>query len=307
MPQAQKVKSPDQAFQPQTGIPELPPQYTESLVAFYDILGFSAFVRAHPDAKDIHRLFQQIKRVASFSRESTEVFGQRFIHFSDTVIRTTPFIRADGLRNRFGILFHELLAAVHFQLDLVSREQVFLRGAITHGLIFHGETEVYGPGVIRAYELEKDVAVFPRIIIDPILLTLFERAQVLRSEDNDFAEEQEYCFSLLKCGDDGIWFVDYLSAAERELDEQEYYPVFLANHKRMILRDRDESIGLERRNHKYTWLTTYHNATVNGISKDYLDAMGADRKVLLIGSEEFPLCYLPPPQENTGGQLEEED
>ena len=267
------------------------PEYADCLVAFYDILGFSDFVRSHPDADDVHKLFAYITDVASVSEESTEVFGQRFIHFSDTVIHTTPFTRSDGKDNRFGMLFYELQHAVHFQMELIWKELVWLRGSITYGQAFHGPSEVYGPAIIRAYELERDVAIFPRVVIDPQLLTLFEQSSNLHSGDHDLITEREYCFNFLRCGDDGIWFIDYLRAAKQEVEKPEDYPIYLTRHKSMILRRLSKQTSLQRLTQKYTWLTHYHNRTVRCISDEDCVALGITKDDLLISSTEAALYY----------------
>jgi hypothetical protein len=218
------------------------PAYSEHLVAFYDILGFSEFVQSHPGANEVDRLFARITDVASIPELSTTLVGQRYTHFSDTIIRTTPFRSPKGTDNRFGILFHELNSTVHFQMELIWSEMVWIRGAITFGEAFHDDRAIYGPAVIRAYELEKDVAVFPRVIVDPLLLAFFETSSRLHGDQHDPNTERDYVLDHIKCGDDGVWFVDYLRAARVEADYSEQYPEFLARHKRMILRTHTASI-----------------------------------------------------------------
>jgi hypothetical protein len=46
-----------------------------------------------------------------------------------------------------------------------------IRGAVTSGKLFHeGSIIIFGPALVRAYELERHMAVYPRIIIDPRLI-----------------------------------------------------------------------------------------------------------------------------------------
>jgi hypothetical protein len=262
-------------------------EYRECLVGFYDVLGFSEFVAEHPDASDVHELFARITDLSKIS--SYEAFGRQSIHFSDVVIRTAPLRDEQGDPNQFGVLFHELIDVVHFQMELIWRESVWLRGSITCGPVYHKGTEVYGPAVVRGYELERDVAVFPRVIIDPDVVALFRTSRALHSFHNDPASEEEHCLNLLRRAGDGFWFVDYLTAADAEADEPSMYPEYLRKHKCMILRKLATDTVVSRRTHKYLWLATYHNEIVGALRDDYLAQFGTSREALQITSEDAPL------------------
>ena len=43
---------------------------------------------------------------------------------------------------------------------------VLLRGSIVCGKVIHTEKKLFGPAFIKAYEMERTRAIFPRIIID---------------------------------------------------------------------------------------------------------------------------------------------
>jgi hypothetical protein len=64
-----------------------------------------------------------------------------------------------------GLLCWELLDLVHAQPELV-REAVLLRSGLTIGNVFVDNAITFGPALIRAFELENDVAVSPRVIVD---------------------------------------------------------------------------------------------------------------------------------------------
>lgn len=67
--------------------------------------------------------------------------------------------------------------------------------------------QIYGPALIRAYELEKDCAIYPRVIVDPDLLAQFPTNLLLRSEINPLEMETEYIASLIRRGEDHFWLV----------------------------------------------------------------------------------------------------
>jgi len=53
-------------------------------------------------------------------------------------------------------------------LDLL-RQGVLTRGGITKGLLYHSSNIAFGPALIEAYRLESEVAVYPRVVLDPTL------------------------------------------------------------------------------------------------------------------------------------------
>ncbi len=269
-------------------------EYTKTLVGFYDILGFSEFVRQHADAEAVYSLFSKIRSNFSFNKDATTSFDQRFTHFSDTIVRTTPFFRANGAKNNFGMLFHEILDAASFQAEMIWRELAWVRGSITFGDVYHDHASVFGPAIIQAYKLEQEVAVFPRVIIDPRLLAEFEKNPAVRSWHNRLEHEREHCYELLRRGDDGIWFVDYLRIAQSEADHPEFYPELLVKHKRRILFALKQEKKISRIVQKYTWLAHYHNTVVSGLRPEVLKKNGYKMADLTITAAEAPLYFQVP-------------
>jgi len=44
------------------------------------------------------------------------------------------------------------------------------RGGVAIGDIYHDDEAVFGPGLVRAYDIESNVAKFPRIVVDQEVL-----------------------------------------------------------------------------------------------------------------------------------------
>jgi hypothetical protein len=76
----------------------------------------------------------------------------------------------------------------------------FFRGAVTSGKIIHNNNFVFGPGFIKAYNLESTKAIYPRIIIDDTVI-------------DNFLENVK-CTPLIKKDDDGLYYIDTFSGMD---------------------------------------------------------------------------------------------
>jgi hypothetical protein len=119
---------------------------------------------------------------------------------------------------------------------------------------------IYGPGLVRAYELEQKAS-SPRIIVDPKAFLHLQSNPALRA--HDYPYEKKAVMNLLRKDNDGYWFVDYLRSVETEMDYPETdYPKFIRKHADLIAEGLVKH-RLEREVFKkFKWLQNYHNSTV---------------------------------------------
>lgn len=175
---------------------------------------------------------------------------------------------------------------------------MFLRGGITFGQVYWDDTTVFGPGIVDAYQTESNFAVFPRIVVGPTVLHAILKGQILPYHDLD--EELAYLRTMISQAEDGVWFIDYLRDAHREMDEPDMYSDLLERHKRGILtaQQLDDTGRLSSLAMKVSWLARYHNNTIGTISDSYLSEMGYARDSLSISVDEVStLIDLPAPIE----------
>lgn len=80
--------------------------------------------------------------------------------------------------------------------------------------------ELYGPAVARAYELESNVAQYPRVVVGDHAVGYFQ-AQAQRNENDFFAQYErqlgQLCLDLIVKDADGSWILHYLGPVFREL------------------------------------------------------------------------------------------
>lgn len=166
------------------------------VVAYLDILGVTARIKQPNDdmlsMNKLHNLY-------TFSMELTQAIAIegnkdiKFKIFSDNIIiakKTT----AETLRDD---IYCVLSCVGHFQ-ELAASDSVgwLLRGGITIGSLFIDDVMVWGKALLRAYELEDKIAIYPRVIIDD---------NVIKN-----ISEDDKSYGFIRYDNDGFAFLNYL-------------------------------------------------------------------------------------------------
>ncbi len=169
--------------------------------------------------------------------------------FSDNILFFAPYENETDMHN----LYMNLLYGLSEFLVQYTKEDIFFRGAITKGNLYYDDTLhfIFGSGLVKAYELESEMAIYPRVIIDdnlnpsPILVGL--------------AQDKEQ-----------KWYFDYLSLGYNLIcdcrKDGEYFEYFLA-----CLKEQGDAISNALKKYhdneriliKYQWLADYHNNFCN--------------------------------------------
>jgi hypothetical protein len=254
--------------------------YKQALVTYIDVLAFREFVKASEKAPsriaEIDRILLVLKTQLTNSprfkyavnRPPEELF--RAFSFSDLTVRATLINPENDLLNIFNremqILAEKQLELACWGGDDTETFPVLLRGAISVGPILMDPTElrndqIFGPALVRSYELESETSVFPRIVIDRHLM------KKVNKHGNMLYRQ------FMTRGDDGIDFVNYLSGCTEFFQAGE--PITFhnssttfENHKKMIekavaqLKKSKKKPG-DRVIQKYLWLMNYHNRAVD--------------------------------------------
>ena len=150
---------------------------TEQYIAAYlDILGVTSRIKNSEDEKisikKLHNLYTHsidlTRRIAIKGNEDI-----KFKIFSDNIIiakKITPETLKDDI--------YCLLACVgHFQ-ETAASDSVgwLLRGGIAIEELFIDDVMVWGKALLRSYELEDKIAVYPRVIIDNKVVSLISKS-----------------------------------------------------------------------------------------------------------------------------------
>lgn len=143
-------------------LPDITPvAYERRLVIFFDILGWKEHIqRAGADTARITELnfILNVFSVFERHREEAALPGAQISTFSDNIAVSIPY-SPQYLESMINAM-----ARVQLGLALAG---FLVRGAISIGNLVHTRSAVFGPALIRAYELESQHAFYPRVLLDP--------------------------------------------------------------------------------------------------------------------------------------------
>jgi hypothetical protein len=189
--------------------PSPPARFQQKLFAFVDILGFGDLVGiTQNDPIQLNRLKETLELVTDYARKPSRLKGVTSwwsMAFSDSIVISEE----NSLRGFLNVL--ENLALLSWRMLSLGK---LVRGAITLGPIYHRHSVVFGPALIEAYFLEREAAVYPRIIIaDKLLNAMDSMGDGFKAEVSEADPDlRATCRLLLRRDKDGFYFVDTLNA-----------------------------------------------------------------------------------------------
>jgi hypothetical protein len=242
--------------------------YSRTLVSYVDILGFADLIsKSRTDVSQVGRVAAVLstlkERSSHWSRihrapsgEPEKIFSS--LDFSDHIVRCTR-IAEDA--NVSDLIDSELFFLGDLQLK-VAEYGVLLRGGVCVGDIFFkpDDTIVFGPALVRAYELERDHAVYPRIVIDRNLILEMRQLGGDQHWENYLAQS-----------DDGVYFLNYLHdwSATGFTIPQAPDPLPRIRAHRMTIMNAISDHPNERAMRKLMWIARYHNVTVQEVLEQF--------------------------------------
>ncbi len=167
------------------------------VVAYIDLLGVTAKIK---DATQEKISMNKLHNLYTFSIDLTRkiaITGNKdivFKIFSDNIIiakKTTDSTIKDDIYCLFSCVGH-------FQ-ELAASDSVgwLLRGGITVGDLFIDDVMVWGNALLRAYELEDKVSIYPRVVIDKKVIQLIS--------------PQDKSYDFIRYDNDGLAFLNFLN------------------------------------------------------------------------------------------------
>lgn len=248
--------------------------YEERYCLFLDILGFQSHIDESVSSSgsntqmsfiNLLLALRQISEGVNY-REKIWVSGEaratsRMVtQFSDSVV--ISYLKSE--KNGHGV--HSILMDVHnLQLKLISKG-ILLRGAVTAGLLYHGDDQVFGPALNEAVALER-LANYPRVILDREIL---DEAGLLSKPKDDLSRTIS---SMVREDFDGIYYVDYFNVHPDDFGEDWNDLAWYLEKLRELIRQlaHKKTLSLKM---KHSWLRTKFNQVAMQLQSDKYERLG---------------------------------
>ena len=239
--------------------------YEERVVAFIDILGFKNLVYAannnimyRNSIKDIIEFIYREKEDNDKGILSLKEIGKEVSVFSDNIVISMN-------TNSEGAFFYTIMDAIHIQIELLAKG-FFVRGGLTIGDIFHDGRIIFGPALIKAYELESEKANWARIIIDSDILEYGITKTAIKH--NSINYELNFYKKVLIEDEDRVIYTNFLGLYD-EFDDYTYYLEFKKNVKDKLLKDLNTNDS--KIYNKVRAFINYYNKVDATLCKQYRD------------------------------------
>lgn len=139
-------------------------QYKKSFVVFLDVLGFKNMVK-QKKYKEIEKYLIIVRDEILKLKAINQKKDIKSIVISDSIILSIETTKEDI--NNLNVLQNLCLFVAKIQ-ETLARENIWIRGAISHGETYFDEdnNQVVGEAYIDAYLLEESQSIYPRVILD---------------------------------------------------------------------------------------------------------------------------------------------
>ena len=255
--------------------------YRKAIVTYMDILGFRDLVtnsQTDPSKIDhILHILRTTKKRGTFSVAMAMPEGsfEQVVttqNFSDLIVRISFVNNESDIGYRTNI---ELMILAGIQCRLAAHHGILLRGGVSAGELYLDDDFLFGPALVRSYELESAIAVYPRIVVDAKLVDLAKGA---------------LWPACLKRSDDGTYFIDYLRVSYKNFggftptnfsNREEIIPEHKATVERKLIEFAKKP---DRIKAKAMWMGLYHNSVISELAREFPDS--ANELGLLAVSEQ---------------------
>lgn len=232
--------------------------YDERFVAFIDILGFSDVINKTTDSfAEYKKIKKVLDEIVGIWKDNYYGDVARYGVFRDVTVFSDSIVISYPLKNSIGGgLFHILVDLVHLCIHFLAKD-IFIRGGVAYGKVYHDERICFGPAMISAYKLENEMAIFPRIIVDGLAL---KKGIQFPGIANTPEMEGEYIANLLMRDNDSLLYLDYLSQVQ-EFNDIYSYKEFIIRVKEYLEKHLSLNYSIKVRQ-KYLWFANYYNESV---------------------------------------------
>jgi hypothetical protein len=247
------------------------------IVAFIDLLGFSQKVKTAKLLKNFKKIIQQVQLFRDEFNEKPEALKpakKEIIAFADCVIISIAAkSELSLLQGTYDTWLSDLSLLAISQINCILKTNVFLRGGVSAGWWYHKDNLIISPAQVEAYELEKEKAHYPIIVLSDQLAKYFKDPECYKAYSSDPTTRL-----LRKDEERNTWFIDYLGHGVEEVswmgDESivKKYKQCHDGDKRAHLMAEGWKTNAKAvfKRHKKAILKAYCSSPTNSIKKKYI-------------------------------------
>lgn len=218
--------------------------YQHRTVAFLDILGFRKLVETNKVGVILNAMNETSNILAKIN-EKSEVYSLRAAQFSDSIVISAVNPGRNSLAGSLATNAIVLRFARQIALMLLH-QGVLCRGGIALGDMYHDEIHAFGPALVCAYEIESELAVYPRIVVNDDVLRGCGGELFLKSSQD-----------IIKDNDD-IFFLNIYKREEVISSFDGDISSAMMNIQRQLEKMRGAASGNSRACAKICWAANYH-------------------------------------------------
>ncbi len=224
-------------------------------VLYLDMLGVGAMAQGTSAQRELQRFEQALNRAFRFDLGTMGSDDGAIVAavFSDSFVAAAQAV--DGFREPKAEAIANLIFEASSIQGVLALNNYFVRGAVTVGKCHFHRGLIFGPALVEAVNLERRMAIDPRIVLSPGAVETLRRG---RAESIDREP--------ILIDEDGLAFVDYLEALYE--DPGVTARSNLDRHRRVIEKNLERHATDMRRWRKHRWVAEYHNDFVHRRAKE---------------------------------------
>lgn len=249
-------------------------KYDKRITVFLDILGFKQIIKSTEDknGNDNEEKIAFLKETILKIRELLDIDNanghqaksKQITQFSDSIVISFK-------ENEESEVFYTLSDIQTLIINLALRG-IICRGGISYGKLIHNDKMIFGPALVEAYETESKAALYPRIILDKSIIDIGKKHHAIHHGEID---EKLAIKKILNQDTDDMFYVDYFSKAQGELDDPEYdMPTYIEKLREIIdqgIKDGKKSPDIKV---KYNWMKNKFNSMVRAYTRaEFISAL----------------------------------
>lgn len=193
------------------------------VVAFIDILGFKKLVDDHFSGKDAHSL-ESLKKAMKEAEDFAIKYSKRYFksfeikfsfrQFSDCVTISMPTNQRGG--SSILTIYGAFINVVRMYQFILLDNNILIRGGISLGGHFENRNMIFSDALVKAYQLESQKAIFPRILLDKSIISAIELA--IQETPSDYETFYDLCgYNIITDWDEEIFISPFGFGGELQI------------------------------------------------------------------------------------------